>query len=356
MVEGHSVHRVVRAHLKKLIGKRFTARSPNGRFTNGAQSIDGQLYKRVEVIGKNIFAFFGESGSHVVHVHFGMSGRWGIFPCSNAPAVTPTTRLTLEGHGLISHLSAMTVEYGGMEMYLKKRSKLGEDPLSDHPNVDKLWHRISKSKKSISRLLMDQSFFAGVGNIYRAEILFAAKMHPNTPGIDMDKDDFYSIWNASMELMKVGRETGRIMSVNEADARQLGDAHRRRFVYGHTHCFLCRGPVSKWNESSRTVWACMNCQINKGKARLSLVDATLPVPILTPVRPQQSEASRALLTVGNHPDSKVRPKDSHDVTFFTGIGVSGGLVTSMKLPQLRQQLRQWGLPVSGKKQVTGIQC
>ena len=72
----------------------------------------------------------------------------------------------------------MTVDSGGMDMYRTKRAKLGADPLNPTADVEALWARVSKSRMAISKLLMDQKCFAGVGNIYRAEILFVARMDP----------------------------------------------------------------------------------------------------------------------------------------------------------------------------------
>ena len=58
MVEGHGVHRVAASARRHLVGKRFTATSPNGRFAHGAEVIDGKELKRVDAIGKNLFYFF----------------------------------------------------------------------------------------------------------------------------------------------------------------------------------------------------------------------------------------------------------------------------------------------------------
>ena len=79
MVEGHSVHRVASLHTKRLVGKKFRAWSPNGRFTDGAKAINGKTFSRIEAVGKNLFAFFVDEEKKdsaeevVVHVHFGMS-------------------------------------------------------------------------------------------------------------------------------------------------------------------------------------------------------------------------------------------------------------------------------------------
>jgi endonuclease VIII len=77
MVEGHSVHRIAVAHGTRLVGRKFRAVSPNGRFSDGARLIDGREFSRIEAIGKNLFAFFSAVGAPdvVMHVHFGMSGR-----------------------------------------------------------------------------------------------------------------------------------------------------------------------------------------------------------------------------------------------------------------------------------------
>jgi len=60
MVEGHSVHRIASRFRLQLVGKKFTASSPNGRFTEGATEIDGKVLSRMEAVGKNLFAFFSD--------------------------------------------------------------------------------------------------------------------------------------------------------------------------------------------------------------------------------------------------------------------------------------------------------
>ena len=57
MVEGHSVHRIAASHTRRLVGLRFKASSPNGRFTEGAKQIDGREFRRIEAIGKNVSLF-----------------------------------------------------------------------------------------------------------------------------------------------------------------------------------------------------------------------------------------------------------------------------------------------------------
>jgi formamidopyrimidine-DNA glycosylase len=230
MVEGHSVHRIAVAHGTRLVGRKFRAVSPNGRFSDGARLIDGREFSRIEAIGKNLFAFFSAVGAPdvVMHVHFGMSGRWSVADAARAPEPTATTRLTLEGHGLVSHLSAMTVDHGGPELFEKKRRALGHDPLRSDANPEALWRKVSGSSKSIGLLLMDQSAFAGLGNIFRCEILHVARVHPEIKGDQLTRAQFDAIWDASARLMRNAFTLGSIVTVFPQEAAALGRPTLRR--------------------------------------------------------------------------------------------------------------------------------
>ena len=259
MVEGHSVHRIASRFRSTLIGKTFSATSPNGRFVDGARAIDGMMLSRMEAVGKNLFAFFsphdgnssndGEDidGLVVMHVHFGMSGMWPIFNTTEEePEVKPTTRLRLEeiippsssstANKVCTHLSAMTVTHGDYSLYTSKKATLGEDPLRADANPNQLFTKITKSKKSIGQLLMDQSFFAGPGNIYRAEILFLAGVYPTTIGNTLDRSTFDTIWNVSVQLLRRGYDTGSILTVDDKLDPSVAARGERRYIYNRSRC------------------------------------------------------------------------------------------------------------------------
>ena len=92
------------------------------------------------------------------------------------------------------------------------------------------------SKKSVGLLLMDQGFWAGVGNIYRAEILFVARVHPSVPGVQLTRDEFDRIWSTSVSLMRRGYEQGSILTVDPAEATALGRPSLRRWIYNSATC------------------------------------------------------------------------------------------------------------------------
>jgi formamidopyrimidine-DNA glycosylase len=297
MVEGHSVHRVAHAHRQRLCGKRFVATSPNGRFAAGAAAISGAVFFSIEAIGKNLFAWFKpEDGSEIcVHVHFGMSGAWATFDSTTeeVPEPTPTTRLRLEeevagGRGLVTHLSAMTVQHGiGRELFENKRRALGQDPLRPDAQPLRLWEKVAKSKKGIGALLMDQSYFAGPGNIYRAEILFKAGIHPNIAGKDLTRSQFDAVWAHSVALLRRGYETGSILTVDQAEAESWSHPKsRRRYIYNQQSCPRCGDTIMSWDINSRTCYACVTCQPlpapmqAEARATAQEIDSTGPPTLL----------------------------------------------------------------------------
>ena len=222
-----------------------------------------------QAIGKNLFYFFGSTNKTnivVVHIHFGMSGRFGTFPTNSAPPLKPTTRLVLQdGNDIIAHLSAMTCESGTLEDYDRWSAKLGPDPLREDADFERLWNTCGlpncrAGKTSIGAVLMDQKRIAGVGNIYRAEILFKAKVHPETPANELGRAKFELVWYHCIDLMRKGVLQGSILTVDENDKLLPGGSTRRRYVYNQSKCLMCQSKVQSWNMKNRTCYACVTCQ------------------------------------------------------------------------------------------------
>eukprot|EP00730_Choanoeca_flexa_P014314 TRINITY_DN6218_c0_g2_i1.p1 TRINITY_DN6218_c0_g2~~TRINITY_DN6218_c0_g2_i1.p1 ORF type:complete len:476 (+),score=131.99 TRINITY_DN6218_c0_g2_i1:69-1496(+) len=268
MVEGHSCHRVAEAHKRRLMNKKFKAISPNKRFVEGAAAVNDQPLTRIEVHGKNLFYFFGKlnednASDTIVHIHFGMAGRFAVHDLATAPAPTDKTRLRLENEeeGLVVHLSAMTVRLVNYATYTAKVVELGEDPLRSDADPVGLYKRVTQSKKSIGALLMDQGYFAGVGNIYRAEILFKAGVHPEVIGRAITQDQFDGIWKHSVLLLQRGFQCGSILTVDPEEAVKLNKPELRRYIYNQKKCGRCDSVVKSWSINARTCYACTSCQV-----------------------------------------------------------------------------------------------
>lgn len=92
-------------------------------------------------------------------------------------------------------------------------AKLGPDPLRADADPSWAWRRITKSRRPIGALLMDQTVVAGVGNVYRSELLFRHRIDPFRPGRDVDAAEFDAAWGDLVALMKVGLRGGKIIVV-----------------------------------------------------------------------------------------------------------------------------------------------
>lgn len=257
MVEGDGCHRVARDHRLSLVGRKFTAKSPNGRFKAGAKAImsAGGVLLRIEVHGKNLFYFFGKakaSPTVVVHIHFGMAGAFAAYK-REVPETTPNTRLLLESTdgapNIVAHLSAMTVEHGTIaKMYTALVDRLGPDPLREDADPMRFVEKCSIAKKPIGGVLMDQGFMAGVGNIYRSETLYTAGIHPLQMANTLTKSELLNLWAVIVKDMQAGFKTGSIWG------------HKSKpLCYGQTKS-ACGGKVKEWTMGGRTVYACAKKQ------------------------------------------------------------------------------------------------
>jgi hypothetical protein len=176
------------------------------------------------------------------------------------PEPTPTTRLRLEHapSSTVALLSAMTCELGDLAFMAAARAKLGPDPLREDADGEQLWAKMRSSKRPVGQILMDQSCVAGIGNIYRAEILFKAGVHPETPGAAVSRERFEAIWRHSVLLLQAGFASGSIITVDPSEG--LPAPWLRRYVYNQSTCGRCRNAVATWDMQTRTVYCCETCQ------------------------------------------------------------------------------------------------
>lgn len=249
MVEGDGCHRIAAEHRKSLVGRKMQAKSPNGRFKGGAQAIMkcGGVLTRIEVHGKNMFYFFGQGSKVVVvHVHFGLAGAFAVYK-GEEPAVTGSVRLRLStvdnGTPLVAHLSAMVVKHGPSSMYDSLTAKLGADPLREDATCDTLIKACSSSKP-IGTVLVDQSVVAGVGNIYRSEILYEAGIHPKQPSNSLTEAEIVTLWNVAVKQMQQGFKTGSIWGTKNGafcygKKTSAAGGKVKQFAMGGRSCYAC---------------------------------------------------------------------------------------------------------------------
>ncbi|MCW0215823.1 MAG: Fpg/Nei family DNA glycosylase [Pseudonocardia sp.] len=267
MPEGHTLHRLARLHQKLFARRPVAVSSPQGRFAESAALLDGQVMTRAEAHGKHLFHRFGPD--LVVHVHLGL---YGTFDEGELPAPEPRgqLRMRLQGERHYADLRGPTACELLVSAEVKAiRGRLGPDPLRRDADPERVWNRVSKSRAPLATLLMDQAVVAGVGNVYRAELLFRHHLDPQLPGRALPREVFDVLWPDLVALMRDGVKRGRIDTVApEHDPRRRGEPGRKDrhggevYVYRRAGmpCLVCRTPVLTATHAARNLFWCPTCQ------------------------------------------------------------------------------------------------
>jgi endonuclease-8/formamidopyrimidine-DNA glycosylase len=265
--EGHTLFRLARDQSLAFAGRPVHVTSPQGRFAAGAALLDGRVLDEVTSYGKHLFACFG---ADTLHVHLGLYGTY-TSGSGTPPAPRGALRMRWEGEGP-DGLGVWTDLRGATACEVltapevdRILARLGPDPLRPRTDGTRAHRRIAGSRTALGALLMDQSVLAGVGNVYRAEILFRHGVSPFRPGRDVDGDLWARIWADLVTLMRAGVRMGRIVTTRPEDrTRRRGavvrdDAH---YVYRRTGlpCRVCGTEVSTQVMVGRNLYWCPVCQ------------------------------------------------------------------------------------------------
>lgn len=300
MPEGHVIHRLARRLNTHFAGQALRVSSPQGRFATEAALIDGRSLRKASAWGKHLFLDFEDAVSeeevteprHIVHIHLGLIGSFRIEPYDSN---SPWGKVRLHLHKAVDDLNQSSGAYqssgalGGpvaanlrgpqwcrliTEVEMEAEiGKLGADPLrpADPLNLelrDEMFRRLARSRRTIASLLMDQTFFAGVGNIYRAEVLFRLGINPETRG-DVASERKEEIWEDLVRLMAYGEQHGRIDTVREQHQPEvMGRAPREDdhggevYVYRRAGqpCLVCGDEVQHAVVEGRNLFWCPKCQ------------------------------------------------------------------------------------------------
>jgi len=272
MPEGHTLFRLARDLDAAFAGTRPRVSSPQGRFVDGAALLDGRELVEARSWGKHLFVEF--AGDAVLHVHLGLIGTFTLDAngWTGEVPVVGQVRLRLETDEHIADLRGPTlVAVVAPEEVLAVTNRLGPDPLRPDADPDRAWARISRSARPVAELLMDQSVVAGVGNVYRCEVLFRQRVAPLRPGHEIRRATWRAIWDDLVALMPLGVATGRIVTVPEQVAeveRSLAAGipvhltERESAVYRRAGmpCPTCGSRVRTQVVAGRNLFWCGRCQ------------------------------------------------------------------------------------------------
>lgn len=247
-------------------GQLVSVASPQGRFSSSAELIDGQTFKKARAIGKQLFLEF--ENKLTLRIHLGIYGKWKFHELPQSepmPAPFGAVRARFRSPLGYADLRGPTVcEVIDRKAVADVERRLGPDPINpDSKGLQQLRfiERVQASKTAIGLQLMNQEVIAGIGNVYRAEILFRAGISPHTPGNSLSSAQLESIWRDSVDLLKIGVATGMMITRDELRNKRP-KVSERYFVYKREGlpCRVCGTNVSIELMASRKLYWCQGCQ------------------------------------------------------------------------------------------------
>ena len=277
MAEGHAVHGMA-GRLRQLAGQQVRSSSPNGALD--AALFDERVVAGAQAVGKHLLVSAVDVPL-TVHLHLAMDGAVSVRRHSRALAgAYPRTEPPIHGNVAWRLLSAThhaevtdpaVCELLDEDGVLALRARLGPDPLRDDADPDLARRRIQSSRRAVGVLILDQKVIAGIGNVYRAELLHRARLDPFTPGHDIDDDIFAALWQDAVDLMTLGLGAGWIVTdeAQMAAAREVlvrGERvprwPKRYAVYGRAGkpCHVCGTTVRAERMGLQRLFWCPGCQ------------------------------------------------------------------------------------------------
>ena len=305
MPEGHTLHRLAGSLDTAFAGTTPAVSSPQGRFADGAALLDGRAFVGAQAWGKHLFAEF--AGEAYLHVHLGLIGTFDVTPLPRdddggyaVPPPVGAVRVRLLSAGgppspehpggraaYVADLRGATLcEVATPDQVDDVVARLGPDPLRAHADPERAWARISKSQRSIADLLMDQAVLAGVGNVYRCEVLFRHRVDPHRPGREIRRATWEKIWADLRLLLPIGVRLGQIVTMDDQVQEALlggydpaavpisptgvsawrpnpqGALERRYYVYKRQGepCRVCGSRIRTAQVAGRNLYWCGRCQ------------------------------------------------------------------------------------------------
>jgi endonuclease VIII len=245
MPEVDSLHRAAQ-RLQLLVGERVEVETPHPRAAAKqiAERVDGLLLESVEAVGKNLLLRF--EGGLVLRSHLRMTGRWRLDRRGAARRGKPW--LVLRGSQVEGVL------WNGPVLELRRdspmRRLLGPDVLERPPRIDDMITALRRESpaRQVGDALLDQRLVAGIGTVWRAEALWAARVSAWRPLGDVSDE----------EIRAVLEEAARQMRASVDGTR----APRQAYGRPGRACRRCGTPIRSWlqGDDARLVFWCPTCQ------------------------------------------------------------------------------------------------
>jgi endonuclease VIII len=250
VAEGDTILRVSRRIERALAGQTIAVTAPSRRGkAAGVERLDGRRLDAAQAWGKHLLLHFGDL---VLHSHLGMSGGWHLHDRG-----APWRRPRSSAWAVLVGERAEAVQFGGPTLRVIPAARLHRDPQLARLGPDILAEDFEPAAvvaamradptRGLGDALLDQSVVAGIGNIFKSEACFAARLDPWRPVGEVSDDELSRVLLAARELMLSAAASGRHPS----------EVYRRRGP-----CPVCGGRIASrgQGDANRTTYWCPGCQ------------------------------------------------------------------------------------------------
>lgn len=255
MPEGDSVANDALKLRPVLVGKEIAdVYGTKGSVRSNVGRLRGHKVESIRTVGKNLVIDL-DSG-YSLHVHLGMTGRWRVVPADRKIPGSAGVALTTDSHHAAC-LGAPTVDVDRTPAIDARLSRLGPDLLSESVDTGEILKRARQRGGSLAEILLDQTVAAGVGNVYKSELAFLARLHPETSLDRIDDAALAGVYENAVRLLRANVGPGRRTTTGE---RGRG---RETWVYGRAGraCRRCSARIESSGGAERVTYWCPRCQV-----------------------------------------------------------------------------------------------
>jgi formamidopyrimidine-DNA glycosylase len=267
------VEMVARTLRPRLLGRRIVRVEVSGKRLR--RPIDLRALRRacacatvesVQRLGK--YLLLGCSSERTIVAHLGMSGRFTFAPTTQALEPHTHARFFLEVDEELRFIDPR--RFGVLSVYPSPSARaspelagLGVDPFEDAFSPERLARELAATRRDVKAFLLDQRWIAGLGNIYAAEALFAARLAPRRRAHRIKPAEAVALHAAIKAVLEAGiRNRGTSFSdYVDADGRS-GENQKALYVYGREGegCRVCGGVIRRLVQGARSTFYCPHCQ------------------------------------------------------------------------------------------------
>jgi endonuclease-8 len=262
MPEGDTVHRLARALSRELVGRSID--QLHLRDHGPVPELAGRTIEAVEAMGKHTIIRL--AGGWSVRVHLGMKGRWRRLHVRERRPRHSTLVLVVGETAYACHgaYRAELVRTGSIRRH-PAISRLGPDLLAEPPDIDGAVRRARNpayADREVGDLLLDQRVVAGIGNVYKSEVLFECRVHPRRRVGSLEPAEVRSLLETAASLMRMSLRSRRRTHVPLR--RRPTPSSPRLWVYGRAGaaCLECGTTIERiaQGDMARTTYFCPRCQ------------------------------------------------------------------------------------------------